>query len=217
MHIRRSETLEIPRRARHAPSSVGFPPGGLRPTARCIGVWAALVATGLVGCSSPPGFMTPAHRAALQDSVRVAMDDFQTRSAAEPAIAISELYSTDPAFRMYENGRLAYTSVEEIRRSLAALGPDARVRTEFHDPHILALGPGQALVHTGFSSTFGQGQEAFSFAGVMTLHWVHEGSGWRIRSGHTSSPARPDGEVQGRASDPEGPIPGKSSRTVGSG
>lgn len=152
---------------------------------------ASLAAVVLAACGpggSPEPALTADHRAALSDSIRAELDRFSTLSAEGTAMEMAAFYSDHADFRFYESGRLQYDSAEGVRQALASLPPDGRLVTEFRDVEVQALAPGVAVSHALYASTAQGFGEPFSYEGAMTLVWVHEAVGWRIRSGHSSSP-----------------------------
>lgn len=138
--------------------------------------------------------LTDAHAVAIQDSVRAVLDDFLRYSDTARWDSLGALYSDDPGFRFYESGTLQYESATAVRAALASLPPGMEISTEHHDTDIRPLAPGVALVRTLFESTFADSSGAgFGFSGAVTMLWVHEAAGWRILSGHSSTPVRRGG------------------------
>lgn len=130
----------------------------------------------------------PEHRSALADSVVAELDRFSTLTAEGTREAVAALYSDHPDFRFYESGRLQYTSAAGVREALAGLPPEGRLVTVFREVDVQPMAPGVAVSHARYETTARGFGQPFSYGGAMTLVWVHEDEGWRIRSGHTSSP-----------------------------
>ncbi len=152
---------------------------------------AFLVLCTSLGCrpDAGPAGLSEAHATAIRDSVSSTLDAFRELGSGPDPAAAAGFYSESPAFRFYENGALRYGSAAEVRAALEGLGPGMRITTEYSDTDIEALAPGLALVRSLFESTLqGEGGFEFSYGGAMTTLWVHEPDGWRIVSGHTSSP-----------------------------
>lgn len=145
---------------------------------------AALLAS---GPGADPG-LTPAHAAAIRDSVTTALSAFRGQSAAGQWDSALTFYAEDPGFRWVEEGRVVADSVDDIRRELQRLPPGLRIATEFTGLEIAPLTPGAASVVTGFSTRFLDSTGVkFGFSGMMTLAMVHRGARWQFLTGHSST------------------------------
>lgn len=140
-------------------------------------------------CSSAPDAFSDAHVAAVRDSVQAALSQFQGYSAQAQWDSLSGLYSSSESFRFLENGAVRYDSRAAIRNALDGLPAGSRITTTYRDLEIDPIAPGVAMVtglfDTRIADSTGQG---FSFSGGLSLLWMHEADGWKIRSGHSSSP-----------------------------
>ena len=141
------------------------------------------------GCSPARPAFPDEHAAAVRDSVQAAMTLFQEYSARAQWDSLAGLYSAAASFRFLESGTIRYGSRQEVREALASLPPGTSVRTTYRDLQIEPVGPGAAMVTGLFETTFADSAgQGFGFAGGLSLLWIHEPDGWRIRSGHSSSP-----------------------------
>jgi hypothetical protein len=141
-----------------------------------------------MACAERSAELSESHAAAIRDSVRVALADFNRYSAASQWDSMVAVYSNRPEFRWVENGLVRYRSPADIRAALSALPPGARVDTKYDDTEVTPLAPGVASVFTLFETRLGEPGAAFAgFEGAMTITFVHEDAGWRMLAGHTSS------------------------------
>ena len=143
------------------------------------------------GCrpDADPASLSEARATAIRDSVTIAFDAFRELASGPDPTAVAGLYSDSPAFRFYESGELRYESAADVRAAIEGLGPGTRITTEYSDTDVEALAPGLALVRSLFETTLrGEGGFEFSYSGALTMLWAHEPGGWRILSGHSSSP-----------------------------
>lgn len=148
----------------------------------------ALLACSMLGCA-PQDRLTPAHADAIRDSVASLLADVQRHSETSQWDSLAALYSAGASFRFFEDGVLRYPSAASVRAALDGVPAGTRIRTTYRDMHIEPLAPGLASVGALFSTTFADDSgEGFGFAGAITLVARHEGDGWRIASGHSSTP-----------------------------
>lgn len=149
-----------------------------------------VVALLVLGCSGEPDAgLTPGHAAAIEDSVTRALESFRRYSESAEWDSLAGLYSTDPGFRFAESGAVQYGSAEEVRAALAGIPSGTTISTSLEDPHIHPVAPGVAVLTAPFRTAFVDSSGGgFDFGGVLTLVWVHEPGGWRIRAGHSSAP-----------------------------
>jgi ketosteroid isomerase-like protein len=116
------------------------------------------------------------------------MSQFQGYSAQAQWDSLADLYSSSESFRFLESGAVRYDSRAAIRHALDGLPPGTRITTTYRDLEIDPIAPGVAMVtglfDTRFADSTGQG---VSFSGGLSLLWIHEADGWKIRSGHSSS------------------------------
>lgn len=141
------------------------------------------------GCSPAPAAFSDEHAAAIRDSVQAAMTQFQGYSARAQWDSLAGLYSQADSFRFLESGTIRYDSRAAIREALGSLPPGTSVTTNYRDLRIDPIGPGVAMVTGLFETTFADSAgQGFGFGGGLSLLWMHEADGWRIRSGHSSSP-----------------------------
>jgi hypothetical protein len=152
-----------------------------------------LFATGLLlatACAGPAQ-LSPAHGAAMQDSVRSALADLHRHAAASQWHSLLTLYADEAGFRWVEEGEVKARSVAQTRGDLRRLPPGMRVETTFRDMEVSPLVPGAASVVTGFETSLADSAGTrFSFGGTLTTALVHRAGGWQIVTGHSSSPVR---------------------------
>ena len=142
-------------------------------------------------CSRVPTSLTPAHASAIVDSVRTTLDELLGYSAAGKWDSMLVIYDDTPGFRWVEQGVVVARSVADIRKGFAGFPPGMRVVTTVHDPDIAAVAPGAASVVTKFETKMVDSSgKGFSFGGILALTMVHRAGGWRILTGHSSSPSR---------------------------
>ena len=152
----------------------------------------------LVGCraAAPASTaLTPAHRAAITDSVTAALEQFRSVFSARDFAGALRYYSDDPGFRWVEDGEVRYGSKGAVAAALHAFAPSVRsIELAYFDPVVTPLAPGVAGIVTRFVQKFTDTTGTTrGFAGAMTMTMVHADSGWRFLTGHTSSlvpPAR---------------------------
>lgn len=153
----------------------------------------AAVALGMLlssACSQAPAPLTAAHASAIEDSVRTTLDELLGYSAAGQWDSLLAIYDDSPGFQWVEQGRVVAKSVAEIRRGFASFPPGMRVVTTVHDAAIAAVAPGAASVVTGFETRMVDSTgKGFSFGGILVLTMVHRAGGWKILTGHSSSPS----------------------------
>ncbi len=151
--------------------------------------WVALLL--LVGCSTLPSNSTvlaPAHRAAIVDSVASMVNAWRDAFNARDFARAASYYSSDTAFRWFENGELKFRTARELRDTMLAEAPRLRaMNVTLVGLEITAVAPGVAEVSTGFAEkvTDEKGDIA-GYAGSITMTAVHGDSGWKFLVGHSS-------------------------------
>jgi hypothetical protein len=152
----------------------------------CILVLAALAQ----GCARSEPTLSPAHAAAIGDSVGVTLAAYRTASAAGRWDSLLTFYADDPNLRWVEEGKVVADSIADFRREFAGLAPGLRIETEYTGMVIAPLAPGAASVVTGFNTRFVDSTGTkFGFGGTMTVVMVHRGARWQFLTGHSSAPA----------------------------
>lgn len=156
---------------------------------------AAVLGVGACNASTPTQF-TAAHREAIVDSVRTMFGAWIDALNAKDFARAGTFYSSDSAFRWYEDGRLTYTSGQMVRDSMMAMAPGLRAfNVNFTDPRITAVGPGAAVITSEFAEKLTDTTGAIvGYAGALSVSVVHADSGWRLLIGHNSTlpaPKRP--------------------------
>jgi len=142
----------------------------------------------MVACAPAPARLTPAHRAAIVDSVQVMLtawrDAFNTMEFARAAT----FYSTDPEFRWFEEGELKYRSAREIADAMTAERPGFRsFALSLIEPQVTPLAPGVAVVTMNFAQKMTDTSgKLLGFAGAVSATVVHADSGWRFLVGHAA-------------------------------
>ena len=155
---------------------------------------ALLLALATIGCGAPPmanagAGITAEHRAAMQDSVRTMLADFQRLLNARRVDSLLAYNELNADFRWVETGDRRYKA-DEIRRGITALASGPRAETDYTDTEFLPIAPGLASVVTQFRTRFldSTGKETFGFGGAITMNVAHRVNGWRIIGGHASGP-----------------------------
>jgi hypothetical protein len=143
----------------------------------------------LTGCAAPAPELTAAHLASIRDSVQQFLTLYRARTDSSDWESLLAFYDDGPQFRWVENGAVYARSKEDVRRAFAAIPPGMRVRTTYEDTEILPLAAGLAMVFTRFRTAMTDSSGAgFHFGGAISMTLQHQGAGWRILNGHTSSP-----------------------------
>lgn len=150
-----------------------------------------LVASAAPGCRAsgarPSVELTPAHRAALTDSVAAVLTEFSRRLNARDFASLLEFYADDPRFRWVEDGAVRYTSRADVGRAFEQARSFPEIRTEYAGTQIEVLSPDVALLFTNFRTSLGAGADAVRFSGALTATLVRTPMGWRFLSGHSST------------------------------
>lgn len=152
-----------------------------------------LMLCGLLGCGGT-GTGAPAELDADQTEAEVSafLDTYLGALETRDAEAVSEQYVTDGRFEWIEDGEIRYRSAADVLAGLESLPADMAIVTEYQDRVITPVGDRGAKLSTRFRTVIGEGPGSFSFGGMMTMVLEHGPTGWRVVSGHTSSP-RQDG------------------------
>ena len=168
---------------------------------------ATLVIAVAPACAASSSF-TPAHRAAIVDSVHTTIVAWRDALNARDFARAGTYYANDTAFRWYEDGKLTYTSAQAIRDTMKAMAPGlSGFDVTLIDPKITALGPGSAIVTAEFTEKITDTtQRTVGFAGALSLVVVHADSGWQFLIGHNSS-LPPPADTARKALDRRGGVP----------
>lgn len=133
--------------------------------------------------------LTAEHAAAIADSARELLAEYGELMRSGRWDSAVSYYADDPRFQWWEDGRLAYSSVEEIGtaiRSLQAMFQSSEM--EMSDTRIVPLAPGVVAVNSLYQQTLTDtAGRAFSFGGAISITAVHTDSGWKFLTGHTST------------------------------
>lgn len=142
--------------------------------------------------------LTPAHAAAMRDSVQSMLDDFRRYAANRQYDSLIGLYVSDTTLRWIEDGQLRLRSSDALKGYYGALPGSTSIEMRYDSLEITPLKPGAASVLTWYRTTVKDSTRGdFTFGGLLTMTVVHENDGWRIANGHTSSPpARPDSSAR---------------------
>ena len=139
------------------------------------------------GAATPP--LTPAHQAALADSVREVAAAMAADVSARGYRGFPPVMDSGPGYVWAYNGFLAFTSYD----SMAAW---ARAENEPHGPETFAwdtvrvtpLAPGVAAVAATYVETqTDSAGAAKTEKGAFTAVAVHRADGWRFTDAHTST------------------------------
>jgi len=159
----------------------------------------------LVGCApSGSSSLTATHRAAIVDSVQTMLTAWRDAFNAKDFARAATFYSSDSAFRWFENGELKFRTAKELGDTMKAEAPAFRaLEMSLVAPQITAVAPGVAEVTSNFAERITDSTgETFGLAGAISMTAVHGDSGWKFLVGHLSV-VRP---MPGRPT----PKPGKS-------
>ena len=149
--------------------------------------WVALF---LAGCApKPEAALSVRQTEAIRDSVRAALAAYAERLNAADPDSLGRFYADDPRFVWAADGRVTTRSAGEVRTQLWALAGFPQWHVEYRDTAIVPLAPGVAAVTAAYQMTLRDSAgRAVVFGGALSMVWVHTRSGWRILSGHSSSP-----------------------------
>jgi ketosteroid isomerase-like protein len=149
-----------------------------------------LLAAATLACAAPEAGLSPAHAAAIKDSVAAALAAYRAQSAAGRWDSVLTFYADDPDLRWVEEGKVVADSLADFRREFSSMAAGLRTETEFTGTVIAPVAPGAASVVTGFNTRFVDSTGTkFSFGGTMTVVMVHRGARWQFLTGHSSAPA----------------------------
>jgi hypothetical protein len=154
------------------------------------GLGVVVLVGGLVAACTPaaPPF-TPAHRAAVDDSVREVTARLAAEISAHGYRAFVPVMDSAPGYVWAYNGFLPFTSFDSMatwaRSSPEPEGPETFA---WDSVRIEALAPGLAAVAATYSETApdrtgNPGTER----GVFTAVAVHRADGWKFTDAHTST------------------------------
>ena len=135
--------------------------------------------------------LSQAQAAAIRQGAQATLDAYRELAAAGRWDALMQLYADDPGFRWVESGTVVARAGDEIRHHLKELPAGTHVENTYQDTEITPVAPGAAVVTTLFQTRLVDPKGGgYSFGGAMTLTLVQRGDGWKILSGHASSPSR---------------------------
>ena len=129
--------------------------------------------------------------AEVEDAVASFLDAYRLAIETRDAALLQTMYVADGRFQWIEDGEVRYGSADDVLAGLASLPADAAIRTDYNGREIVPVGNAGASVSTRFRTVMGEGPSAFEFGGMMTMVLEEGPAGWRIVSGHTSSPRQP--------------------------
>lgn len=134
------------------------------------------------------------HAAAMRDSLRTTLEAFRRATDGRQWDSVAAMYADDSTFRWIEDGRVVARSAAEIRQHLRATPPSVSIRTSYDSVEYLPTAPGVGGLTTQYRTTVRDSSgKGYTFGGILSLTLVHETGGWRILTGHTSSPRAPSG------------------------
>lgn len=138
------------------------------------------------GCAAPETTLSPAHRAAIVDSVQTMLTTWRDAFNTMDFERAASFYSSDPEFRWFEGGELKYRSATEMYKVME--GERAMFRAlslSLIEPRVTALAPGVAVVTMNFAQKMTDSAGAVTgVAGAVSATVVHADSGWRFLTGH---------------------------------
>ncbi len=150
-------------------------------------VWFALLLTSACG-PTPDGESPEALPGDLEARVASELDQYLAGIASRDAEGLRRAYVADERFAWIEDGSVAYRTVGDVLAGLAAFPSATPILTELEGLEVVPIGTDGAHSWARFRTTIGEGEDAFSFAGIMSMVWERDGDRWRILGGHTSSP-----------------------------
>ncbi|MBC8089489.1 MAG: nuclear transport factor 2 family protein [Phycisphaerae bacterium] len=156
-----------------------------------------LAATAMIACT-PPSRPVPAdsttdtalstRNLAIRDTIEALLKGFTTKMNSGDIDGLGEFYSDDSSFYWIEGGSLQYRSAQEVRESLQSLKTIPKIELSYYETKVDVIGPGVANVRTEFSQMFSRGTgKGDTYGGYLSMTFVREPGGWRMRHGHTSS------------------------------
>lgn len=148
------------------------------------------VVLGILGCQVVEE-SNQSTAAAVSGEVENFLDSYRQAIEARDASALKKMYVEDDRFAWIEDGEVRYRSPEDILTGLAGLSSDVVIQTEYQDVEVSPVGNDGARAVMGFRTVIGEGPSAYRFGGIVSIVLEKSPSGWRIVSGHTSTP-RPD-------------------------
>lgn len=143
-----------------------------------------------IGCqSSATTEVSEPHASAMRDSVLAFLSTWSVEEDQESWGVLVERYADDPDFVWVEDGRVAYSSVDEISDAARGLKVSyTSEATDFIEPSVTPLAPGIANVTARFETTLGREAGAdVRYGGAMSMTVVNTEDGWKVLQGHTSS------------------------------
>lgn len=130
----------------------------------------------------------PADRASVPESeVEAFLDRYLDAMAARDTAALRRMYAEDDRFVWIEDGAVRYRSVGDVFAGLASLPADASLETDLRGLDVVPLSSDGAYAWASFTTTVGQGAEAYSFEGVLSFALERSSDRWHIVGGHSSS------------------------------
>lgn len=150
----------------------------------------ALLIVAASSCSSSSDMAAPGTSQNPEQEIAAFLDSYTAAFSDLDTTLVRSLYVDDGRFIWLEDGKVQYQSPDAILDGLAALPPNMQVETNLIEPVITVLSDTLATVQSRFESRFyGPSGEGFAFGGVLSMVLERSASGWRIVSGHTSTPA----------------------------
>ena len=138
---------------------------------------------------SSPHDLTEDQRERIETQVSEFLASYVEALEGGETEAIRALYVTDERFAWFADGERRYTSADDVIAALTAM-EGMSFSTESTELEVVPLTPDLAQARTAFHTKISQGGAVvYEFDGVTT--WLLEGSkgdGWRVLSGHTSTP-----------------------------
>jgi uncharacterized protein (TIGR02246 family) len=154
-------------------------------TAMVIGACGLMI---LGACRPQSPSMTTASANAVMAEVRAANDNLLAAVATADADRVFAVYSRRPDFAVADNGVL-YTSVDTVREVYRGIYRGFRGIAITMDTTRVAVISSNAAVMTGLgtvTSTDTAGVRQPSMRLTVTILWVREPEGWRVRQMHQS-------------------------------
>lgn len=145
----------------------------------------------LVGCADDANAaLTAATKSEIELEVREFLTIYGESLASRDEAAIRQVYVDDERMAWFEDGSLKYQSVEDVLTSLKSIPAGMKIETEYTDLQVEVLGTNIATASAKFDTKVtAEGSPAFGWAGAMTMLLEKGPNGWRLLSGHSSTPS----------------------------
>ncbi|MHC5063213.1 MAG: nuclear transport factor 2 family protein [Planctomycetota bacterium] len=134
--------------------------------------------------------LSPAETAAIKSEVDDFLNRYKASMAARDEAAIAQLFVRDERMVWFEDGTLRYRSVIDMLRGLQSIPAGMKIETLYSDRRIQVLSANLATVSAKFDTKVsGEGNQDIGWSGAVTMLLEKDSEGWRVLSGHSSTPS----------------------------